>query len=87
MEVADAADHGRAGDHLIALHGLGRQQFSILAVAVHKLVFRMVIVRLGDRAVLGEIIDANDVMTARQKFIDKITTQKAGRAGDKNPHC
>ena len=78
MEVADAPDHGRSSNDLVAVIGHRPHQFGVLTVAAHQLVSRMTIVLLGDFAVFGEIVYANNLMSPAEKFIDDIAAQKAG---------
>jgi hypothetical protein len=40
------------------------------------------LVAFFDRAVLGEVIHADDFMAGGEKFLDEISRDESGRAGD-----
>ena len=63
MEVADATDHGRRRHDLIAVRCQPAQKIDILGVALDELVARVIVVRLGETAVLAEIVQPHDLVT------------------------
>ena len=59
MEVADAADHRRGSDDLIAVRGQVAHEGFVLRVALDERVARVAIVALCRLAVLAEVVDAD----------------------------
>ncbi len=86
VEVADAADHRRRGDDLVAVGRERPQQPGVLRVALHEPVAGMVVVRTDERPVLAEVVDADDVVAGLEQLGDEIAVDEAGGAGDEDLH-
>ena len=57
VEVADPADHRRGRDDLVAVGGQLAHQGGVLGVTLDEAVARVVVVRLGQPAVLAEVVE------------------------------
>ena len=86
MEIADAADARRPRDDLIHVAHQFTEQACILGVALNEAVRRMLQRLLMNRAVFGEIIEADDLMTGVEQLFHEIAADEAGGAGDEDFH-
>ena len=78
VEVADAADHRRGRDDLV---DIGRQlghQRDVLGVALDEPVARMVVVRLGQAAVLAEVVEPDDLVAGVEQLVDEVAVDEPG---------
>jgi hypothetical protein len=78
VEVRDAADHRGAGDEVVAVGDQVRHQLDVTAVALDERVRRVVVVRPGDRAVLGEVVDADNFVTASEELLHEVSADESG---------
>jgi len=86
VEVADAADHRRRRDDLIALGGEFAHEPDVLGITLHEPVARVAVVRLRQRPVLAEVVEPDHVVTRFEQFGNEIAVDEPGRAGDEDPH-
>jgi hypothetical protein len=86
MEITDAADAGGPGDELVRVAQQFPQRADVLGVAPDQAVARVLLGRLADVAVLGEIIQADDFVPGLQQLFDQVAADKAAGAGDKDLH-
>ena len=86
VEVADPADHRRGRHDLVAVGGQLAHERNVLGIALHEAIARMVVVRLGQRAVLAEIVEADDLVAGLEQLRDEIAIDEPGGAGDEDPH-
>src|SRR6478672_9618417 len=86
VEVADPTDHGRGGDDLVAVRCELAHEPGVLGVTLHEPVARVVVVRLGQPAVLAEVVEPDDVVTRLEELRDEIAVDEPGGAGDEDPH-
>ena len=64
VEIADPADHRRAGDEMIAVGQQFFQKFSVFRVTANELVAGIVLAGLPDIAVFREVIQPDDFVSA-----------------------
>ena len=86
VEERDPADDRRAGDELVAVGQQLLQQADVLGVAGDAAVARVGVVAALDGPVLGVIVEADDLVSRRQEFLDQIARDESGRAGDEDLH-
>ena len=82
VEIGDSADHRGAGNDLVALGRELGQQLRVFGVALDQPVAGVVVEAARDRAVLAEVVDADDLVAGQQQVGDKIAADEAGSAGD-----
>ena len=61
-------------------------QVDVAGVALDEPVARVVVVGLRDLAVLGVVVDADDLVAAPQQLLDDVAADEAGRAADQDLH-
>ena len=87
VEVADPADHrGRRRRPGRQSAASSRQQRGVLGVALDEAVARVVVVRLGQPAVLREVVETDDLVAGLEQLRDEIAVDEPGGAGDEDPH-
>ena len=86
VEVADAADHRRGSDDLVAVGGELAHERGVLGVALDEAVARMVVVGLRQAAVLAEVVEADDLVAGLEQLRDEVAVDEPGGAGDEDPH-
>ena len=84
VEVADPADHRGGRDDLVAVRRELAHQLRVLGVALDEPVARMVVVRLGQPAVLAEVVEPDDVVAGLEELRDEIAVDEPGGAGDED---
>ena len=62
------------------------QERGVLGVALDEPIARMVVVRLGQPAVLGEVVEADDLVPGLEQLGDEIAVDEPGGAGDEDAH-
>ena len=78
MEVGDAADHRRSGDEVIAVRDQLGHEAEVAAVALDEAIPRVRVVGPGDRSVLREVVDPDDLVAALQELLYEIAADEAG---------
>ncbi len=58
----------------------------VLGVALDEAVARMVVVRLGQPAVLAEVVEADDLVAGLEQLGDEVAVDEPGGAGDEDSH-
>ena len=86
VEVADPADHRRRRNDLVAVGRQLGQQRHVLGVALDEAVARVVVVRLGQPAVLREVVEPDDVVARLEQLGHEIAIDEPGGAGDEDAH-
>jgi hypothetical protein len=86
VEQGDTADDGRAGDKLVAVGEQVAEQADVLGVALDLAEVGVVTEGPLDGAVLGEVVEADDLMSGPQQILDQIARDEPGRAGDEDLH-
>ena len=86
VEVADPADHRRGRDDLVAVGGELVEERRVLGVALDEPVARVVVVRLGQPAVLAEVVEPDDLVAGLEQLRDEVAVDEPGGAGDEDPH-
>ena len=86
MEVADPTDHRGRRHDLVAIGGEVSQEGRVLRVALDEAVVRVIVERLGNAAVLGEVVEADDVMARLEKLRNEVPVDETGGTGDQDPH-
>ena len=81
VEVRDAADHGGAGDQVVAVGEQPLQQVDVAGIPLDQTVARGTVVRLGNRPVFGEVVESDDLVTAGQQTLHHITADESGCSG------
>ena len=84
VEVADPADHGGGRNDLVAVHCQLGQEGGVLGVALHQAVGGMAVVGPAHRAVLAEVVDADDRVAGPQQLRHQVAADEAGGAGDED---
>jgi hypothetical protein len=84
VEVGDAADHRRPGDEVVAVFEQAGHQLDVAAVTLDQRVVRIFVVGLLDPAVLGEVVDADNLITPVKQFFDEVPADEASRPADQN---
>ena len=84
MEVRDAADHGCPRDHVVAVHGQLRQQLRVLGIALDQPEARIVVMAAAHRAVLAEVVHADDLVPGLQQLCDQVSADETSRPGDED---
>ena len=77
VEVGDPADHGRAGDEVVAVGQQVRHQPDIARIALDELIVRMIIVGLGHLAVLGEVVHPDHLVPAPEQLLHQVPADEA----------
>src|SRR5436305_11339372 len=86
VEVADSANHRRGRDDLVGIRCELGHELDVLDVALDEPIPRVVVVRLRQRAVLTEVVDANDLVPGLEQLRDEVAVDEPGRAGDQDLH-
>ena len=84
VEVGDPPDHCRACDEVIASGQQPCEQLGIAGVTLDELEALGMVVGLGYRTVLGEVVDADHLVAAAQEFLDHVAANETGRPGDQD---
>jgi hypothetical protein len=84
VEVGDPADHRRARDHVVAVHGQLGEQLGVLGVTLDEPVAGVVVVTAPDGSVFAEVVDADDFVPGLQQLRDQVATDEPGRPGDED---
>ena len=84
VEVRDPADHRSAGDEVVAVQQQLRHQVDVPGIPFHERVRPVIVVGLRDPAVLREIVDTDHFVTATEKLLHHVPTDKASRAADED---
>ncbi len=87
VKIADAADARGPGDDLVHVGHQRRQQADVLGVALDEAIGGMFERCLLERAVLGEIVEADHFVAGLQQLFHQIAADEAGRAGDQYFHA
>ncbi len=82
VEVGDAADLSGQCHYVIAASDQAPQQVSVLGVALREVIVWMVVVALFHRAVLLEIVDADDDVARVEQLLHQIAADETRRACD-----
>src|SRR6202044_3466246 len=82
VEVGDPADHRGAGDEVVTVGQQPGHQVDVARIALDELVVRVVVVGLGDLAVLGEVVDTHHGVAARQEFLDQVAADESSGPAD-----
>ena len=84
VEVRDPADHGGAGDEVVTpVKQVGHERH-VAGVPLDEAVVGIIVVRLRHLPVLGEVVDADDVVSSPEQLFDDIAADEARRTGDEN---
>ena len=86
VEVADPADHGGAGDDLVATQRELAEQVHVLGVALHQLIAGIAVIAALDGTVFAEVVDADNLVLVAQELGHQVAGDEAGRAGDEHLH-
>ena len=86
VEQGNPADEGGTGDEVIAVGQELLEQGEVLGIPHDPAVARVVVVAAPHRAVLREVVQADDLGADGQQLFDEITGDEAGRTGDQNTH-
>ena len=86
MEVADPADHGSARHDLVDVRSKLSQERAILGVAFHEPIGGMIFVASRERAVLAEIVEADDLMPGLEELRDQIPGDETSCTRNEGPH-
>jgi hypothetical protein len=62
------------------------EQPDVLGISPNETIARVPLTGLLDFAVLGEVVEAQDLVTAGQELLDKIASDEAGRTRDQDLH-
>jgi hypothetical protein len=81
VEVGDPADHRRAGDEVVAVGQQAGEQVDVTGVALDQRVVGVVVVGLGELAVLGEVVDADHGVAVGEQALHDIPADEPGRPG------
>ena len=84
VEVGDPADQRRARDDVVAVAGQVGEQRGVARVTDDESVLGVVVVRLGDRAVLRVVVDADDGIVAGEQLLDDVAADESRRSGDEH---
>ena len=84
VEVRDPADHGGAGDEVVAAGEQIGEQGDVATVALHEPVAGMLVVGAGHRPVLGVVVDAHHLVAPVQQFLHHVATDEPGGAADQH---
>ena len=84
VEVRDPADHGCAGDEIVAVGQQPAQQPDVSGVAFDEAVARIVVVGLLDLPVLGKVVQAHHGVAAIQQLFDHVPADEASGPADQH---
>jgi hypothetical protein len=84
VEVGDAADHRSTRDEVIALGQQLRYQSDVPGVALDEPVMGVIVVRLLDLPVLGEVVEAYHRVATFQQFFDDVPADETRGPADQN---
>ena len=87
VEVGDAADHGGARDHLVAVDGKLGEELSVFGIAFDKPVARVVFESSPDRPVLAEVVHSDDLVSGVEQLGDEVPADEPRGAGDEEFHA
>ena len=87
MEIRDAADHGRAGHEMVAIPQQPLEALDVLGVAAHEPIAGRLIARVGQLAVFGEVVQADDLVARLKQLLDEVSPNEPGRSRDQNFHA
>ena len=86
MKVRNTSNHCGTGDEMIAIGKQLPEQRLVFGVSLDKLKTGLTLMRLRSRSVFGKVIQPEDIVPRRQKFIDEITADKSTGTCDQNFH-
>ena len=77
VKVGNASDHRGPGNQVIAIGDERCHERDILRVSFHEGVPRVVIVGVGHRPVLGEVVNTDNLVPPGQELLHDITADEA----------
>ena len=80
------ADHRGGRDDLVAVRGELVHERGVLGVALDEPVARVIVVGLGQAAVLAEVVEPDDFVAGLEQLGDEVAVDEPGGAGDEDPH-